>query len=116
LHHKSSSNEFGHELDLCAFLEFCKSARELEAREKFVASFQEGARSFENYSFLSFFQGAQKTSFVLLFGASTKRFLMLSWVKNLILIFFVVLGFQHFCFCLCVVWEIVGAIVFMFFC
>jgi hypothetical protein len=40
--------------------------------------------------FFSFFQGAQKTSFVLLFGASTKRFLTLSWAKKI--------DFDFFCF------------------
>jgi hypothetical protein len=63
--------------------------------------------------FFSFFQGAQKTSFVLLFGASTKRFLTLSWAKKIDFDFFCfwnkhvkvsrrkfgfVLGFQHFFF------------------
>lgn len=63
--------------------------------------------------FFFFFQGAQKASFVLLFGASTKRFLTLSWAKKIDFDFFCfwnkhvkvsrrkfgfVLGFQHFFF------------------
>jgi len=63
--------------------------------------------------FFFFFQGAQKTSFVLLFGASTKRFLTLSSAKIFDFDFFCfwnkhvkvsrrkfgfILGFQHFFF------------------
>jgi hypothetical protein len=89
------SNEFGHELDSSAFLEFCKSVGEFQApsHEKLVKSLWHlskklsfRARSFAKLLFLYFKSTKIKLCFVV--GASTKRFVKLSWARILVLIVF----------------------------